>query len=77
MVFYQLATKAQALAMKALGATLDHIERISEINRRTLHYLFNKSRSRRWDPSSGRFVHDGYILDSPRTGRKVKSPVNI
>jgi len=27
MVFHQLATKAQALAMKAIGATLSNIER--------------------------------------------------
>jgi hypothetical protein len=40
MVFHQLATKAQALAMKAMGATLNHIKRITEIKRRALQYIF-------------------------------------
>jgi len=44
MVPYQLATKAQAFAMKAKGATPDHIKRIADIKRRT---LFKKARSRR------------------------------
>ena len=33
MVFYQLTTRAQALAMKAMGATLEHIQHITEIKR--------------------------------------------
>jgi hypothetical protein len=63
MVLYQLATKAQALAMKVMGATLDHIERITEIKRRTLlQYLFKRARSRGWDPSTRPLVLDGYII---------------
>ena len=71
-VFYQLATRAQALAMKAMGATLEHIERITEIKRRTLQYIFKRARSRGWDPSSRPLVLDGYVLDAPRAGSKVK-----
>ena len=72
MGFHQLATRAQALAMKAMGATLQHIERITEIKRRTLQYIFKKARSRGWDPSSRPLILDGYIIDAPRTGSKVK-----
>ena len=72
MGFYQLATKAQALAIKAMGATLDHIERITEIKRRALQYIFKKARSRGWDPVCRPLLLDGYIIDAPRTGRKIK-----
>ena len=72
MVFYQLATRAQALAMKAMGATLEHIERITEIKRRTLQYIFKRVHSHSWDPSSHSLVLDGYVLDAPHTGSKVK-----
>jgi hypothetical protein len=66
-VFYQLATKAQAWAMKAMGA-----ERITEIKRRTLQYIFKKTRSRGWDPSSRPLVFGGYIIDSLHFRRKAK-----
>ncbi|OCK99057.1 uncharacterized protein K441DRAFT_540712 [Cenococcum geophilum 1.58] len=72
MGFYQLATKAQALAIKAIGATLDYIENITQIKRRTLQYIFLKARSRGWDPISRPLILDGYIIDAPYTGRKIK-----
>jgi hypothetical protein len=75
MGFHQLATRAQALAMKAIGATLQHIERITEIKRRTLQYIFKKARGRGWDPSSRPLILDGYIIDAPRTRSKVKISV--
>jgi len=72
MVFYQLATRAQALAMKAMGATLEHIQCITEIKRRTLQYIFKRARSRSWDPSAHPRILDGYVIDAPHTGSKVK-----
>ena len=45
MGFHQLATRAQALAIKAIGATLQHIKRITKIKRQTLQYIFKKARS--------------------------------
>jgi len=72
MGFHQLATRAQALAMKAMGATLDHIQRITEIKRRTLQYIFKRAHSHGWDPVSRPLVLDGYIIDTPCTGSKVK-----
>jgi hypothetical protein len=68
MVFYQLAAQAQALAMKAMGASLDYIERITEIKHRTLQCFFKKAHSRGWDPSSRPLVLGGYIFDGFRTG---------
>jgi len=72
MVFYQLATRAQALAMKAMGATLEHIQCITEIKRRTLQYIFKRARSRSWDPSAHPRILDGHVIDAPHTGSKVK-----
>ena len=72
MVFYQLATRAQALAMKAMGATLEHIQRITEIKRWTLQYIFKRARSRGWDPSAHPRILDGHVIDAPHTGSKVK-----
>ena len=58
--------------MKAMGATLDYIENITQIKRRTLQYIFSKARSRGWDPVSRPLLLDGYIVDAPRAGRKIK-----
>ena len=60
MIFYQLIIRAQALAMKAMGATLEHIERITEIKRRTLQYIFKRARSRGWDPSAHPRIEEGF-----------------
>ena len=73
MVFYQLTTRAQALAMKAMGATLDHIQRVTEIKRWALQYIFKKARSRGWDEISRPIVLDGYIVDAPRSGRPLRT----
>ena len=70
--FHQLATRAQALAMKAMGATLDYIENITQIKRRNLQYIFSKARSCGWDPVSRPLLLDGYIVNAPCAGRKIK-----
>ena len=72
MGFYQLATRAQALAMKAMGATLEHIQKITQIKRRSLQYLFKKALNRGWHPTTNPLILDGYIIDAPCTGPKVK-----
>ena len=72
MGFYQLATRAQALAMKAMGTTLDYIENITQIKRRNLQYIFSKARSCGWDPVSRPLLLDGYIVNAPCAGRKIK-----
>ena len=72
MVFYQLTTRAQALAMKAIGATLEHIQCITEIKHRTLQYIFKRARSHGWDPSTHPHILDGHVIDAPHTGSKVK-----
>ena len=72
MGFYQLATKAQALAMKAMGATLERIQKITQIKRRSLQYLFKKALNRGWHPTTNPLILNGYIINAPRTGPKVK-----
>ena len=72
MVFSQLATRAQALAMKAMGATLEHIQSVTLIKRRALQYLFKKAINRGWNPTTNPLIIDGYVVDGPRPGRKPK-----
>ena len=72
MVFYQLTTRAQALAMKAMGATLEQIQNITQIKRRSLQYLIKKALNRGWNPTTNPLILDGYIIDAPRASRKLK-----
>ena len=55
-----------------MGATLKYIERITEIKRQALQYLFKKAYSRGWDPSSHPLILNGYIINAPCTRLKVK-----
>jgi hypothetical protein len=72
MVFYQLATRAQALAMKAMGATLEQIQNITQIKRRSLQYLIKKALNCGWNPTINPLILDGYIINTPRASRKLK-----
>ena len=72
MGFHQLATRAQALALKAMRATLDYIQHITEIKHQTLQYIFKRARSHSWDPVSHPLILSNYIIDAPHTGSKVK-----
>ena len=58
--------------MKAMGATLNYIKNITQIKRYTLQYIFSKARSRGQDPVSRPLLLDGYIVNAPYTGRKIK-----
>ena len=72
MVFYEIATRAQALAMKAMGATLNQIENITKIKRRSLQYLIKKALNRGWNPTTNPLIIDGYVIDAPHPGKKTK-----
>ena len=58
--------------MKAMGATLDHIQRITEIKRRALQYIFKRACSRSQDLVSRPLILNGYIINTPYTRLKVK-----
>ena len=75
-VFYQLATRAQALAMKAIGAILEHIQSITLIKRRALQYLFKKVINCGWNPTTNPLIINGYVVNGPRPGRKPKVTYN-
>ena len=72
--FYQLTTRAQALALaiKAMGATLEQIQKITQIKRRLLQYLFKKALNRGWHPTTNPLILNGYIIDTLYTRLKVK-----
>ena len=58
--------------MKAMGATLERIESITQMKRRSLQYLFKKALDRGWHPTTNPLILDGYIIDAPRAGKKLK-----
>ena len=58
--------------MKAMGATLEHIQSVTLIKRRALQYLFKKAINRGWNPTTNPLIIDGYVVDGPRPGRKPK-----
>ena len=72
MVFYQLITRAQALAIKAMGATLEQIQNITQIKQRGLQYLIKKALNRGWNPTINPLVLNGYIINAPWASRKLK-----
>ena len=58
--------------MKAIGATLKHIENVTQIKRRLLQYIIKKALNRGWHPKTNPLILNGYIIDAPRAGRKPK-----
>ena len=58
--------------MKAMGATLKHIESVTQIKRRSLQYIIKKALNRGWHPKTNPLILDGYLIDAPRAGRKPK-----
>ena len=58
--------------MKAMGATLEHIQNVTRIKRRALQYLIKKALNRGWNPTTNPLILDGYIIDAPRASRKLK-----
>ena len=70
MVFYQIATRAQALAIMAIGATLQQIQNVTIIKRRALQYLFIKATNRGWNSIINPLVLNSYIINTPYSGRK-------
>src|SRR5436305_13520252 len=60
------------LAMKTMRATLKYIQCITEIKHRTLQYIFKRACNHSWDPSTCPHILDGYVIDTPHTGSKVK-----
>src|SRR6266404_2106754 len=56
----------------AMGATMEHIQNITQIKRRALQYLIKKALNRGWNPTTNLLVLDGYIIDAPRASRKLK-----
>ena len=70
MVFYQIATRAQALAIKAMGATLQQIQNVTSIKQRALQYLFTKAANCGWNPITNPLILNGYVINAPCLSRK-------
>ncbi|KAK4126044.1 hypothetical protein N657DRAFT_551531, partial [Parathielavia appendiculata] len=74
MVYYDIATRAQALTLKLI-IQLDNrqIEAITGIKPRALNNLANRALERGFDPNGSRpIILDEHVRDAPKTGRSSK-----
>ena len=58
--------------MKAIGATLEHIQSVTLIKQRALQYLFTKAINYSWNPTTNPLIINSYIVNGPRPSRKPK-----
>jgi len=73
MPFYDIATRAQALTLKALGVTNQEIERQTGIKARTVNYIYDRATRRGFDPNAEHpTILDIHVQDAPRSGRPLK-----
>jgi transposase len=68
MPYYGLATRAQAVVLRAAGVTLKQISTITSITTKHIKNLYTKATTRGWNPLSP--LLDVYIKDKPRPRRK-------
>jgi hypothetical protein len=73
MVYYDLATRAQALTLKAI-LHLDNarIEQLTGLKARTVNSIVDKAFDRGFDPHISPIILDKYIIDAPKSGRPSK-----
>jgi transposase len=69
---YDIATRAQALALKLIGRSNAEIEEITGIPPRTLQQIYRRAVERGLEPSKTAKLIDIYIVDAPRSGRPTK-----
>jgi transposase len=65
---YGLATRAQAVILRAAGVTLKQISAVTSITTKHIKNLYNEATTRGWNPLSP--LLDIHIKDKPRPGRK-------
>ena len=58
--------------MKAMGVTLKRIKSITQMKCRSLQYLFKKALNHGWHPITNPLILNGYIIDAPHAGKKLK-----
>lgn len=79
MVYYDNATRAQALTLKLI-VKLDNklVEEITGVKPRALNDLVNKALTRGFDPNgSPAVILDEHVRDAPKTGRPSKQADNV
>lgn len=70
MVYYDIATRAQAITLKALNFSNEEIEQVCGVNRRTVSKWLDKAISRGFDPTLRPLrILDKYVEDAPKPGR--------
>ncbi|KAK4124084.1 hypothetical protein N657DRAFT_376284 [Parathielavia appendiculata] len=73
MVYYDTATRAQALTLKLIvGLDNKQIEAITGLKSRTINDLVDKALERGFDPQVSSVILDKYVCDAPKAGRPSK-----
>ena len=70
MPYYDLATRAQAVILRAMGKKLDLVSQITEITTRQIMNLVKKAMQRGWSVDSP--LMDRHLDDAPKSGRRKK-----
>lgn len=70
---YDIATKAQAMTLKVLGASNQEIENLTGIKQRTMAYIYDRAVQRGFDPNAEHpTLRDYHFEEAPRSGRPRK-----
>ncbi|KAL2262698.1 hypothetical protein VTK26DRAFT_405 [Humicola hyalothermophila] len=73
MVYYDIATRAQALTLKLLlHADNATVERLTGLKSRTVNSIVDKALERGFDPETSPIILDKYVNDAPKSGRPSK-----
>ncbi|KAF1982402.1 hypothetical protein K402DRAFT_340493, partial [Aulographum hederae CBS 113979] len=72
MVWVELATRAQALVLKAFGVKMAEIVEVTNIKLRNLQYILSRARQRGWSGAKDEMILDGHLIEKRRTGRPRK-----
>jgi transposase len=74
---YDVATRAQALALKLVGIPSQEIEHITGIQPRTLNSIHQKAVARGLNPDESKKILDRHVEDGSRSGRPKKQTEEI
>lgn len=70
---YDIATRAQVVALKEVGLSKEKITNITGVSRRQIQYLYAHALERGYNPAVSKVLKDEYFVDAPRAGRPKKA----
>ena len=69
---YELATRAQVVALKEVGFTKKQILEITGVSERQVVLYYSTALSRGYNPARSKVLKDEYFVDASRSGRPLK-----